>query len=99
MAFRFRNFKPFIFLPSPVEVEKQVSNFDEHGIEHVSYTSVSAQSVIDSLPRPSEVTIMSQMQSGILKPVSLDDFEVSDLDSNVASNIINSLNIHENENS
>lgn len=99
MAFRFRNFKPFIFLPSPVEVEKQLSNFDEHGIEHVSFAKVSAQSVIDSLPRPSEVTIMSQMQSGTLQPVSLDDFEVSDLDSNVASNIINSLNISNDENS
>ena len=99
MSFRFRNFKPFIFLPSPVEVEKQVSNFDEHGIEHVSYTTVSAQSVIDSLPRPSEVTIMSQMQSGTFKPVPLDDFEVSDLDTNVTSNIINSLNICDNENS
>lgn len=99
MSFRFRNFKPFIFLPSPIEVEKQVSNFDKNGIEHVSYTSVSAQFVIDSLPRPSEVTIMSQLQSGTLKPVSLDDFEVSDLDANVASNVINSLNIPDNENS
>ena len=99
MSFRFRKFTPLTFPPSPISVERQVTNFDEVGTQHISYATVSAQSVIDSMPRVSEVTIMSQMQAGTLKPVSLDDFEVSNLDANVASNIINNLNVSDNENS
>lgn len=99
MAFRFRKFTPLSLPPSPIQVERQVINFDSVGSQHISYATVSAQSVIDSMPRVSEVTIMSQMQSGTLKPVPLDDFEVSDLDANVASNIINNLNVSDNENS
>lgn len=99
MSFRFRNFPRLAFPPIPVEVEKQVTNYDKNGVEHVSFVSVSAQSVIDSMPRPSEVTILSQMQSGSLKPIPLDDFEISDVDAATASQVINSLNIDDNENS
>lgn len=99
MSFRFRNFPLLAFPPIPVEVEKQVTNYDKNGVEHVSFVSVSAQSVIDSMPRPSEVTILSQMQSGSLKPIPLDDFEISDVDAATASQVINSLNIDDNENS
>lgn len=98
MAFRHRIFKPIRFAPVPIEVEKQVSNFDVNGFERVSYVKVSAQSVIDSMPRPSETTIVSQIQSGLLKPVPLDDFEVSNIDPNTANSIINTLNVSENEN-
>ncbi len=98
MAFRHRKFKPLCFIPVPVQVPKQVSNFDSDGVEHVSFVEVSAQSVIDSMPSPSETTLMSQMQAGILKPVSLDDFQVDNMDSSSASSIINSLNVEQNEN-
>lgn len=99
MSFRFRKFPRYAFPPIPIEVEKQVSNFDKNGVEHVSFVSVSAQSVIDTMPRPSEVTILSQMQSDSLKPIPLDDFEISDVDAATASQVINSLNIDDNENS
>lgn len=99
MAFRHRNFKPLRFIPVPVQVLKQVSNFDEDGIEHISFVKVSVESVINSMPSPSETTILSQLQAGTLKPVSLDDFQTSDLDPQSASDIINSLNVSENENS
>lgn len=99
MAFRFRKFKPLRFSPVPIQVLKQVSNFDSDGVEHVTFVEVSAQSVIDSMPSPSETTLLSQMQAGTLKPVSLDDYQVSDLDPHSASNIINSLNVSDNENS
>ena len=82
----------------PIQVEQKVSNFDVNGVESVSFVSVSAQSVIDSLPRPSEYTLVSQMQAGNLNPVSLEDFEVSNLDASVSSDIINSLNVETNEN-
>lgn len=98
MAFRHRKFKPLCFTPVPVQVEKQVSNFDSDGVEHVSFVQVSAQSVIDSMPSPSETTLMSQMQSGTLQPVSLDDFQVDNIDPSTASSIINSLNVEQNEN-
>lgn len=99
MAFRHHTFKPIRFAPVPVMVDLMVSNFDDNGVEHVSYTSVSAVSVINSMPLREEVTLLSQMQSGSLKPVPLDDFQSSDMDANVASNIINSLNVSDNENS
>lgn len=99
MAFRHRTFKPIRFCPVPVKIEKQVSNFDENGEEHISFAFVSSDSIVNSMPKPSEFTILSQMQSGLLKPVPLDDFEVSHLDTSTASDIINSLNIIENENS
>lgn len=99
MAFRHRIFKPLRFTPVPVQVMKQVSNFDSDGVEHVSFVEVSAQSVIDSMPSPSETTLMSQMQAGTLKPVSLDDFQLDNVDSSTASSIINSLNVEQNENS
>lgn len=98
MSFRFRKFKPLSFVPVSVQVEKQVSNFDDDGVQHISFAFVSAQSVIDSMPRPSETTIVSQLQSGTLKPVSLDDYQVNDFDPQTASNVINSLNVSENEN-
>lgn len=97
MAFRFRKFKPIRFAPVPLQVLKQVSNFDEDGVEHISFVEVSALSVINSMPSPSETTILSQMQAGTLKPVSLDDYQVSDLNPHTASAVINSLNITENE--
>lgn len=84
--------------PSPVDVEQQVTQVNEDGLITVSFVKVSASSVIDSMPRPSEVTIANQLASGNLNPVSLDEFEVQNLDSNIASDIINSLNITENEN-
>ena len=99
MAFRHRIFKPLRFNPVPVQVEKQVSNFDENGEEHISFAFVSSDSIVNSMPKPSEFSILSQMQSGLLKPVPLDDFEVSHLDNSTASDIINSLNVSENENS
>uniref|UniRef100_A0AAU8AUV2 Uncharacterized protein n=1 Tax=Dulem virus 267 TaxID=3145744 RepID=A0AAU8AUV2_9VIRU len=99
MAFRHRTFKPLRLLPSEVQVPVQVTNFDDNGVEHISYALVSAQSIIDSMPLPSEVTIVSQMQSGSLRPVPLDDFQVDSLDPSSASNFINSLNINDNESS
>lgn len=99
MAFRHRTFKPIRFCPVPVKIEKQVSNFDDNGEEHISFALVSSDSIVNSMPKPSEFTVLSQLQSGLLKPVPLDDFEVSHLDSSTASDIINSLNITENENS
>lgn len=98
MAFRHRKFNLLRFLPVDVEVPKQVSNYDEDGTLHVSYVSVSVESAISSMPSPSETTLMSQLQAGSLKPVSLDDFQVGDIDSSTASSIINSLNVEENEN-
>ena len=98
MSFRFRNFKPLSFVPVPIQVEKQVSNFDDVGVQHISFSFVSAQSIIDSMPCPSETTIASQLQSGTFKPVSLDDYQVNDFDPQTASNVINSLNVSENEN-
>lgn len=98
MSFRYRNFKPLRLLPSDVQVPVQVTNFDDNGVEHVSYTLVSAQSIIDSMPLPSEVTIVSQLQSGSLRPVPLDDFQVDTLDPSSASHFINSLNITDNAN-
>lgn len=99
MAFRHRTFKPIRFCSVPVLIEKQVSNFDENGEEHISFAFVSSDSIVNSMPKPSEFTILSQMQSGLLKPVPLDDFEVSNLDASSASDVINSLSITENENS
>ena len=99
MSFRFRKFKPLSFVPVPVQVEKQVSNFDDNGVQHISFASVSAQSIIDSMPSPSETTIASQLASGSLKPVSLDDYQVNDFDPQTASTVINSLNASDNENS
>ncbi len=98
MAFRHRTFKPIRFCSVPVKIEKQVSNFDENGEEHISFAFVSSDSIVNSMPKPSEFTLLSQMQSGLLKPVPLDDYEVSHIDSSSASNIINSLNIADNEN-
>lgn len=98
MAFRHHSFISVVFSPQPVEVEKQVTNFDKNGVEHVSFVSVSAQTITDSLPRPSEFTILSQMQSGSFKPVPLDDFEISNVDAAAASQVINSLNVNDNEN-
>lgn len=96
--FRFRKIYPITFCPMPIQVEQKVSNFDANGVESISFVSVSAQSVIDSLPRPSEYTLVSQIQAGNLNPVSLEDFEVSHLDASVSSDIINSLNADTNEN-
>lgn len=96
--FRFRKHKPLVIPVEPVEVEVSTSQFDNDGVEHVSFAKVSAQSIIDKLPRPSEMTLVSQMQAGTLNPVSLDDFEVSNLDASKASSIINTLNVDENEN-
>lgn len=98
MSFRHRKFNPLRFSPVPVEVPIQVSNYDEDGNLHVSYTSVSVESSISSMPSPSEVTLMSQMQAGTLKSVPLDDFQVGNIDSSTASSIINSLNVEQNEN-
>lgn len=98
MAFRHHKFTPVMFAPTPIEVEVATSQMDKDGIEHVSYAKVSAQSIIDKLPRPSEFTILSQMQAGTFNPVSTDDFEVSNLDSASAASFINSLNIDTNEN-
>lgn len=98
MAFRHRQFKSLRLLPVPVEIPKQVTNYDKDGTLHVSYASVSVESAISSMPSPSETTLLSQMQSGSLQPVSLDDYQVGDLDPTTASSIINSLNVEENEN-
>ena len=73
--------------------------FSAESFRRLSFASVSAQSIIDSMPSPSETTIASQMVSGNLKPVSLDDYQVNDFDPQTASNVINSLNVSENENS
>lgn len=99
MSFRHRKFNSLRFFPVPVDVPKQVSNYDEDGNLHVSYVSVSVESAISSMPTPSETTLMSQMQSGNLQPVSLDDFQVGDIDPSTASTIINSLNFDSNDNS
>ena len=99
MAFRHRTFKPLRFNPVPVEIPKQVSNYDEDGTLHVSYTTVSVESCISSMPSPSETTLMSQLQSGSLQPVSLEDYQVGNIDSSTVSSIINSLNVEQNENS
>ncbi len=99
MSFKHSFHRPLMFCPEPVEVPIQVSNFDGDGVEHVSYTTVSAQSVIDSLPSPSEFDMSFSAKAGLLNPVSLSDFEVSNINSDNASDIINSLNVPENENS
>ncbi|WP_308270587.1 hypothetical protein [Prevotella sp.] len=98
MPFRFRKFRPFKPVPVAITEEQQVINFDDKGVQHVSYAVVSADSIIHSMPRPSEVTLLSQMQSGNLRPVNLQDFEYSDMDASTASDFINSLNVSENEN-
>lgn len=96
--FRAKKYKPFMSSPLDVEVEKQVSQINDDGLVSVSFVKVSASSVIESMPRPSETTIANQLAAGNLNPVSLDDFEVNNLDSNTASDFINTLNISENEN-
>lgn len=98
MSFRFRKFRPFKPVPVAIKEEQQVTNFDENGVQHVSYATVSVDSIIQSMPRPSEVTMLSQMQGGNLRPVNLSDFEYSNIDVSTASDVINSLNISENEN-
>lgn len=72
MAFRHHSFKPLRFSPSPVDVDKQISQFDENGVERV--TSVSVPSSPLSIPSPSEYTINFAMTAGDLSPVNLDDF-------------------------
>lgn len=99
MSFRFRKFRPFKPVPVAIKEEQQVTNFDDNGVQHVAFATVSADSIIQSMPRPSEVTMLSQMQAGNLRPVNLNDFEYSDLDASTASDVINSLNISDNENS
>lgn len=96
--FRAKKYRPIMSVPMDVSVEQQVSQIDEHGLTKISFVHVSASSVIDSMPRPSEVTVANQLASGNLNPISLEDFEVQNLDSNVASDIINTLNTSENEN-
>ena len=91
--FRFRKHKPLVIPIEPIQIDVSISQFDDDGVEHVSFAKVSAQSIIDKLPRPSEMTLVSQMQAGTLNPVSLDDFEVSNLDVSKASSIINTLNV------
>lgn len=89
--FRFRKYHPFFYPPFDVEVEVPVNQLDEHGNTSVSFAKVSAQSVIDSLPSPSETTIANQLIAGTLNPINLDSFTCDNLDDNSASNIINSL--------
>lgn len=96
--FRAKKYIPLMSVPMDIDVEQQVSQINEDGLTSISFVKVSASSVINSLPRPSEVTIANQLASGNLNPVALDDFEVHNLDSNIASDIINSLNASENEN-
>ena len=96
--FRAKKYKPLMSIPMDIDIEKQVSQINEDGLTSISFVKVSASSVINSLPRPSETTIANQLAAGTLNPVSLDDFEVHNLDSNIASDIINTLNISENEN-
>lgn len=96
--FRAKKFKPLLFAPLNVTVEQPVTQLSEDGLTVVSFVDVSASSVIDSMPRPSETTLANQLAAGNLNPVSLEDFEVSNLDSNIATDIINSLNVTENEN-
>lgn len=96
--FRAKKYKPFMSSPHDVLVEQPVTQINEDGLTTISFVQVSASSVIDSMPRPSETTVANQLASGNLNPVSLDEFEVQNLDSNTASDIINSLNISENEN-
>lgn len=89
--FRFRKYHSFFFPPFDIEVEVPVSQLDENGNTTVSFACVSAQSVIDSLPSPSEMTIANQISAGTLNPINLDSFTCDNLDDNSASNIINSL--------
>lgn len=89
--FRFRKYHSFFFPPLDIEVEVPVSQLDEQGNTTVSFACVSAQSVIDSLPSPSEMTIASQLCAGTLNPINLDSFTCDNLDVNSATNIINSL--------
>lgn len=96
--FRAKKFKPLMFAPCDVSVEQPVTQINESGLVSVSFVKVSASSVIDSMPRPSETTVANQLASGNLNPVLLDEFEVQNLDSNTASDFINTLNVTENEN-
>lgn len=89
--FRHRQFGSLYFPCFDTNQEVTTSQFDEDGIEHVSIAVVSSQSVIDSLPSPSDFTIAQQLSSGNLRPVSLGDFTCDNLDNESASNIINSL--------
>lgn len=90
--FRFRKYHAFFFPPTDIEVDVPVSQLDENGNTTVSFAKVSAQSVIDSLPSPSEMTIANQLANGTLNPINLDSFTCDNLDDNSASSIINSLN-------
>lgn len=90
--FRHRKFSSLSFPCFDSEQEVVTSQFDEDGIEHVSIAKVSSQSVIDSLPSPSDFTIAQQLSSGNLRPISLDDFTCDNLDHSSATSIINSLN-------
>lgn len=90
--FRHRKFGSLYFPNFDTEQEVFTSQFDEDGIEHVSIAVVSSQSVIDSLPSPSDFTIAQQLSSGNLRPISLGDFTCDNLDNATADNIINSLN-------
>lgn len=89
--FRFRKYHSFFFPPTDIEVEVPVNQLDENGNTSVSFVKVSAQSVIDSLPSPSDMTIANQLAAGTLNPINLDSFTCDNLDDNSASNIINSL--------
>lgn len=95
MAFRNIRRKVSFMPPAPVMVEVAQSQFDKDGNEHISYALVNASTIADKLPSPADMTIANQIAGGTFNPVSLDDFEVSNLDASVASDMINKLKTDE----
>lgn len=98
MAFRHHKTRPLFFSPEPVMIDTQVIQFDEDGNQHISYSKVSPESVINSMPSPSEFTIEFSAKAGLLNPVSTSDFEVDNINCSTSNSIVSSLNTDNNEN-
>lgn len=71
--FRFRNQKTSLFPPSPIDEVVAVSNFDEHGVERVSFVSQPCAVNSDSIPNCSDYVLSDLLAAGVpLSPVALD---------------------------
>ena len=72
MAFRHHFFTTLRPAPTSVKVEKQVSQFDNEGVERVATVLVDSSTL--PIPKPSEYTLDFCMSSGALTPVNLSDY-------------------------
>lgn len=94
--FRFKSFKPLFVAPSPISVQLLQEQYDDSGVAHCGYSTVTASSVDSKIPKPSEYTLDFALQSGQLTPISLDDYMISpSLDNTLsfANNFSESSNI------